>query len=100
MLGGFAEDATDLVHPSVIEISLAALQCIPGLPYAGIDFMSVDITRMQTADAYRILELNSLPGIGMHIAPGRGASRNSAAIIADMIFPETRGGLQTLAKAA
>lgn len=100
MLGGFAEDVTDLVHPTVIEICRAALECIPGLPYAGIDFMSVDITRTQSADSYRILELNSLPGIGMHIAPGRGESRNSAAIIADMIFPETRESPQRLARAA
>lgn len=91
MLGGFAEDVTDLVHPSVIAIAQAALACIPGLPYAGLDFMSQDITGVQSAESYRILELNSLPGIGMHIAPGRGVSRNSAAIIADMIFPETCG---------
>jgi cyanophycin synthetase len=100
MLGGFAEDVTDLVHPSVIEISRAALACIPGLPYAGIDFMSVDITSTQSTESYRILELNSLPGIGMHLAPGRGESRNSAAIIADMIFPETRGGASVLRRAA
>ena len=55
----------------------------------GLDFMSSDITCEQRADSYRIFEMNSLPGIGMHIAPGRGVSRNSAAIIADMIFPET-----------
>lgn len=91
MLGGFAEDMTEKVHRSVVDIAHSALLTIPGLPYAGLDFMSKDITRLQTSDSYRILEMNSLPGIGMHIAPGKGASRNSAAIIADMIFPETCG---------
>ena len=51
--------------------------------------MTDDITVKQTADSYRVLEINSLPGIGMHINPGKGSSRNTAGMIVDMLFPET-----------
>jgi cyanophycin synthetase len=87
--GGVPTDVTDLVHPSVIEICNTALASIPGLPYAGIDFMCGDIRKKQEDDSYRVLEINSVPGIGIHMAPGRGKPRNVAALIVDMIFPET-----------
>lgn len=87
--GGVPTDVTDLVHPSVREIASAALASIPGLPYAGIDFMCADIRKEQGGATYRVLEINSVPGIGIHMAPGRGRPRNVAAMIVDMIFPET-----------
>ncbi len=87
--GGVAIDYTDYVHPSVIDICKRALAAIPSLPYAGIDFLSRDITKTQTQDSYVALEINSLPGIGMHIAPGRGQSRNVAKMIVDIIFGAT-----------
>lgn len=87
--GAMAEDVTDIAHPSAIDIALRALHAIPGLPYAGIDFMCRDISSPQTRDSYRVIEVNSLPGIGMHINPGRGKSRNVAAMIVDMMFPES-----------
>jgi cyanophycin synthetase len=87
--GGIPSDVTDLVHPSVVEICARALRAIPGLPYAGIDFMCRDIREAQDSKSYRILELNSVPGIGIHMAPGRGRPRNVAGMIVDMIFPES-----------
>ncbi len=88
--GGMCEDYTDKVHPSVIEISKKALAVFHGLPYAGMDFLSKDITAEQTAEMYRILEVNSIPGIHMHMRPGRGKPRNVDKYMVDMIFPETR----------
>ena len=96
-LGGFPIDITDIVHPSVIEICKKALSAVPGLPYAGVDFMCHDIRKAQSPGSYAILELNPLPGIGIHIAPGAGKSRNVAAMIADMIFPETKAALRRAA---
>ena len=88
-LGGFCTDYTELVHPSVIEICYRALRAIPALPYGGLDFMSTDITKEQTPEMYRILEINSLPGIGIHCAPGAGQSRNVPGMIVDLVFPES-----------
>jgi cyanophycin synthetase len=98
--GGVPTDVTDLIHPSVREICGKALAAIPGLPYAGIDFMCGDIRKKQEGDSYRILEINSVPGLGIHMAPGRGRSRNVAGMIIDMIFPETIGKRREAACAA
>ena len=57
--------------------------------YAGLDFMTTDISAPQDRSSYRIIEVNSLPDIGMHLAPGRGKPRNVAGMLADLIFPET-----------
>ncbi|MFH1401169.1 MAG: hypothetical protein ABIH41_06650 [Nanoarchaeota archaeon] len=89
--GGTCEDFTDQAHPSAIGIARRALDVFHGLPYAGIDLMSKDITRPQDDDCYRILEVNSVPGIHMHLRPGSGTPRNVAKYIVDMMFPETRG---------
>ncbi|MFC1696782.1 hypothetical protein ACFL1H_00460 [Nanoarchaeota archaeon] len=89
-MGGMCEDYTDKVHPSVIEISKKALDVFHGLPYAGMDFLSKDITIEQTPDMYRIIEVNSIPGIHMHMRPGMGKPRNVAKYIVDMMFPESK----------
>ena len=88
-MGGICEDCTDRVHPSVIEIGLEVLKAFPGLPYVGIDFMTNSIEEKQTDDSYRIIEINTVPGIHMHFRPAIGKSRNIAKYIVDMIYPET-----------
>jgi cyanophycin synthetase len=88
--GGMCEDYTAKIHPSAIEIAKKVLASFPGMPYAGIDVLSTDIAQVQTCDRYRVLEVNSIPGIHMHMNPGRGISRNVAKMIADIIFPETK----------
>lgn len=88
-MGGICEDYTDRVHPSVIEIGLNILKAFPGLPYVGIDFMTNSITQMQNDDSYRIIEINTVPGIHMHFRPAIGKSQNIAKYIVDMIYPET-----------
>lgn len=88
--GATCEDVTEATHPSVIERCRRALAAVPGLPYVGVDFMTADIAAPQTDDSYRIIELNTNPGIGMHAAPSVGRGRDVAGWIADLIFPETR----------
>ena len=88
--GGVSIDYTDMVHPSVITNCLKVFKAFPGLPYAGIDYMSKDITKEQRDSDYRIIEVNTNPGANMHMLPGYGESRNISEAISDMIFPETR----------
>lgn len=90
MMGGVPHDVTDLIHPSLVDICFSALKTIPALPYAGIDVLCLDISKPQTASNYRILEINSAPGIGIHMAPGFGTPRNVAGMVVDCIFPEIR----------
>ena len=52
--------------------------------------MSKDITANQIADMYNIVEVNTVPGIHMHMRPSEGKPRNVAKYMVDMIFPETK----------
>lgn len=52
--------------------------------------MSKDIVAEQTSDMYNIVEVNTVPGIHMHMKPSEGTPRNVAKYMVDMIFPETR----------
>ena len=74
--GGVCEDATDIAHPSVCEAGLRALAAFPGMPYAGVDFVTTDVTADQTPESYRILEVNPVPTVAIHMNPWRGTPRN------------------------
>jgi len=89
-MGGICIDYTDKVHPSVIEIGMQVLDSFPGLPYVGIDFMTNSITQQQNPDSYRIIEINTVPGVHMHFRPAIGKSQNIAKYMVDLIFPETK----------
>lgn len=88
-LGGTPIDITDDVHPSVLNICKKILEAFPYIPYAGIDFMTKDISKKQEFNDYRIIEINTIPGVDMHFRPGIGKSRNIAKYIVNLIFPET-----------
>jgi len=88
--GGVCEDYTDLIHPSVIKNCKNVLDIFGTVPYLGIDYMSSDITAVQTSDKYSIVEVNTVPGIHMHMNPAIGKSRNVAKMLVDVVFPETK----------
>ncbi len=89
-MGGTCIDKTDEVDSSVLEIGMQVLKAFPGLPYVGIDFMTKDISKKQDKDSYRIIEINTVPGVHMHYAPAIGKSRNIASYMVDLIYPETK----------
>lgn len=95
-MGGLCIDYTDLVHPSVIDIGKQVLDAFPGLPYVGIDYMTNTITEQQNPDSYRIIEINTVPGVHMHYRPAIGKQQNIAKYIVDLIYPETKekGGIK------
>lgn len=89
--GGDSKDCTDSCHPDYKKLAVRAIQAIPGLVYGGVDIMvRGDISRPLSEGAYAILEVNSNPGIFIHHFPYEGKSRDVAAAIADVLFPETR----------
>lgn len=88
--GGLCIDYTDKIHRSVLENCKRILDTFSGLSYVGIDYMSKDIEANQTSDMYNIVEVNTVPGIHMHIRPSEGEPRNVAKYMVDMIFPETK----------
>ena len=88
--GGLCIDYTDKVHKSVIENCKKILKVFSGLSYVGIDYMSKDIEAIQTSDMYNIVEVNTVPGIHMHMRPSEGKTQNVAKYMVDMIFPEKK----------
>jgi cyanophycin synthetase len=88
--GGSAIDVTDLAHPSVKEIAVAAVKAIPGLSWAGVDFMTTDITAPQTKDSYVIIEINDSPGFDIHDYPYKGKKRYAADEFLKLMFPDLK----------
>ncbi|MCK4525719.1 MAG: cyanophycin synthetase, partial [Candidatus Andersenbacteria bacterium] len=89
--GGDSVDVTDQIHPDIKKIAVKAVRAIPGLAYAGVDFMTnKDISKKPTKNSYIIIEINSSPMISMHHSPYQGKSRNVAKEIIDILFPETK----------
>jgi cyanophycin synthetase len=84
--GGTCVDKTDEICESakLLAIEVAKkFEC----PVLGLDCISKNISK----SLGYINELNSSPGIDIHYQPAVGKSRNVAAKIIDMLFPETVG---------
>lgn len=52
--------------------------------------MTNDITKEQSEENYRIIEINTVPGVHMHYRPAIGKSQNIAKYMVDLIYPETK----------
>ena len=89
--GGDSIDVTDKIHPAVKKLAQKCIQAIPGLPYAGIDYLTHDITKAPSKGNYIVIELNESPMLSMHHLPYQGKGINIAKEIIDMVFPETKG---------
>lgn len=84
--GGDAVDNTDELHPNVAEIAINAGKAIPGLIHYG-----VDIIINEEGNHGVVLEVNTRPGLGGHLFPGKGIARDVPKEIIDFYFPETKG---------
>jgi cyanophycin synthetase len=71
-LGGDTVDVTEEIHSSVEKIAIRAIQAIPGLSWAGIDYLTKDIYAPQKNNDYAILELNSSPRLIWQAQPYSG----------------------------
>lgn len=84
--GGFSEDVTDSVHPSVRELSHAVLAAVPGLTVCGIDCIVPDISKPLAGQTYAVIELNTMAGLSLHVLPGRGTARPADISMASQFF--------------
>lgn len=85
--GGTARECTDEIHPYNADIAVKAAQII-GLDIAGVDITTEDISVPISENGGAIIEINAAPGLRMHLFPSEGKTRNVAADILDMLFPE------------
>jgi cyanophycin synthetase len=84
--GGTAIDCTDLIHPDNAELAVLAANVI-GIDIAGIDIITEDISKPLSETGGTIVEVNTAPGIRMHLFPSEGQARNVAKDIIDQLFP-------------
>ena len=83
--GGEARDKTDDIHPS-IKIACGNIAKYLWLRLVGIDIMTTDITKPLEETQGVCLEVNDTPGIWIHHYPAKGASRNVARKIIDLLY--------------
>jgi len=84
--GGVAIDRTDDIHPDNAELAVRAAAVL-GIDLAGIDFVTEDIGKSIRDNGGVIVEVNTAPGIRMHLYPSEGTSRNVAKDIVDFLYP-------------
>jgi cyanophycin synthetase len=86
--GGTSKDVTDRMHPDVIRLCRRVAATV-GLDVCGIDLRLPDIGAPIPPEAtgVGVIEVNSSPGLRMHLAPYEGRSRDVAADIIDQMYP-------------
>lgn len=85
--GGTAIDCTDVIHPDNAQIAVRAAKAV-GIDIAGIDFVTEDISKSILETGGAVVEVNTAPGIRMHLYPSKGTPRNVAGDIVDWLFPD------------
>lgn len=85
-LGGVSTEVTDRVHVSHRELAERAAQAI-GLSVAGIDVVSLDISRPSGQVGTRIIEVNARPGLDLHAFPRHGRARDVGGAMVEQMFP-------------
>ena len=84
--GGTAIDCTDEIHPENAELAIRAASIL-GIDIAGIDIVAEDISVPIKQTGGVIVEVNTAPGIRMHLYPSEGKPRDVAKDIVDLLFP-------------
>lgn len=84
--GGTAEDVTDHLHSDVVKVA-ERVSKITGLDICGVDLMAKTLTKPLVETGGVVLEVNAAPGFRMHLSPSKGAPRNVALPVVDMLFP-------------
>ena len=84
--GGHAIDRTREIHPENAELAVLAASAL-GVDIAGIDIVANDISKPLRKSGGVIVEVNTAPGIRMHLYPSEGEPRNVAADIVNMLYP-------------
>jgi cyanophycin synthetase len=86
-----ATDVTDEVHPAVAELAVQAAHVV-GLDIAGIDILARDISLPLEDQGGVVVEVNSGPGLLMHLNPARGQPRPVGHAIVNTLFDEGATG--------
>ncbi len=95
--GDPTEDVTHLLHPSTALTAVLAAKTV-GLDIAGLDIVAEDISRSLEEQQGAILEVNSSPGLLMHLRPLSGQPQPvGQAIIEEIFGPSQKGRVPIVA---
>lgn len=84
--GGVSLDATRSIHPDNIILAQDVAQYFR-LVCLGIDVIAKDISKSWKEGNFGIIEINSAPGVYMHLNPAVGESVDVPGAILDYLFP-------------
>lgn len=95
--GDLTIDETDRLHPEIAAQCVLAARAI-GLDVAGIDLIAEDIGRPLEQQGGAVIEVNSSPGLIMHLKPQVGSPRPvGEAIIGQLFAPAQTGRVPLVA---
>src|SRR5699024_512134 len=83
--GGDPVDITEKLSAEQKNIAIRAAKAIPGLIHCGVDMII-----NSNDNKGKIIELNTRPGIGLHLFPIEGKATNIPKAILDHYFPESK----------
>ncbi len=83
--GNVANDVTEQVHPSIAAAASLAARIV-GLDIAGVDLVVEDISKPLEQQGGAIVEVNSGPGLLMHLKPAAGNVQPIGNAIIDHLF--------------
>lgn len=89
--GDLTVDETDRLHPETAEQCVLAARAV-GLDVAGIDLIAEDISRPLEAQGGAVIEVNSSPGLIMHLKPMIGLPRPVGEAIIGQLFAAEQTG--------
>lgn len=85
--GGTAINCTEKIHEENKKFAIKAAKAI-GLDIAGIDIITDDISKPLNESGGAIIEVNTAPGLRMHLSPTIGKGINVASDILDFLYPK------------
>ena len=94
--GGTLTDLTDVIHPSTAAYAVAASRML-GIPVAGLDVVALDIARPLEEQGGIIVEVNSNPGLWLHLAPWADSPRPVGEEMVRWLFRDGDGRIPVVA---
>ena len=89
--GDLVIDETDFLHPDTADQCVLAARAV-GLDVAGIDLIAEDISRPLDSQGGAVVEVNSSPGLIMHLKPMVGSPRPVGEAIIGQLFAVEQTG--------
>lgn len=86
--GGTSHDVTTSLHETHRSLAVRTARCFPGLGIAGVDLL---VEHIDAPSSALVLEVNSMPGLGIHHFPYEGQARPAARAVVEATLASAGG---------